>query len=438
MRVQRFDTDLVLDSTNADGTFAFRLSANDKGIYTLYAGRNMAQVFLAPGDSIHIAINMDEAPATWSFDADKHKEAQLLYDTEQLAAEKGMKDFPGPWALDYQAYSAKRDSVASAVDAALAQAIAQGGMDADFVQALELLRTNYALQFDLMYPTYYGYFNEDPTGIAGYNRDAVMERIATIEVKGPLAFELGSIKNILEAKLENHMEEAMEALEHDPDFEMSEQTYYELSYNAPREVFDNALMVDFFTFEQYRQVLSFGGPNRAEPFREDFRSRTLPPDYTDVIRIIEERWEPIMPGQPVPDFGFTDKDGARVQLSDFRGKLVYIDLWATWCGPCIMEHPHWESLKEQYADAPVAFVAISIDNSPDPWVKMLADKSMDGNHLYAKGAWASDIAQHFNVNSIPRFLLIDAEGKVLDPNADRPSTGIKAVLDSKLADLNKI
>ncbi|MGY6521213.1 MAG: TlpA family protein disulfide reductase [Mongoliitalea sp.] len=147
---------------------------------------------------------------------------------------------------------------------------------------------------------------------------------------------------------------------------------------------------------------------------------------------IKQKWEPIMPGKEVPDFNFVTIKGESVKLSDLKGNLVYIDIWATWCGPCIAEHPHWDKMKEEYKDKPIAFLTVSIDNMKEPWEKMVKAKNMEGLQWFADNAWKSDIAQHFMVNAIPRFLLLDKDGKVIDPSADRPSGKIRETVDKFL------
>jgi thiol-disulfide isomerase/thioredoxin len=112
--------------------------------------------------------------------------------------------------------------------------------------------------------------------------------------------------------------------------------------------------------------------------------------------------------------------------------LVYIDIWATWCKPCIEEHPHWDKLKEEYEGKAVSFLTISIDDNKESWIKMVEDKNMEGLQWLAENAWRSEITRHFMVYSIPRFFLLDKEGRIIDPSAERPSGNIKTILDRYL------
>ncbi len=124
-------------------------------------------------------------------------------------------------------------------------------------------------------------------------------------------------------------------------------------------------------------------------------------------------------------------DGKKFSLEDFKGKYIYIDVWATWCGPCKREIPHLKALIKEYANQDVAFVSISVDNgrgykndaakAKKAWRKMIKDKNMKGVQLYADKAWNSDFIKAFGIRSIPRFILIDDKGNIVDPNAPRPS-----------------
>lgn len=142
-------------------------------------------------------------------------------------------------------------------------------------------------------------------------------------------------------------------------------------------------------------------------------------------------------GELAIDFTYSDKEGAEVSLSNFIGKLVYIDVWATWCGPCIHEIPATKKLEKEYHDKNISFVAISIDKDRDKWVNMIQEKELGGVQLWAGDLWESDdlagIAKDYGIYGIPRYILISAEGRVISTDAPRPSSaGIKSLLDSNL------
>lgn len=123
-------------------------------------------------------------------------------------------------------------------------------------------------------------------------------------------------------------------------------------------------------------------------------------------------------------FDYLNFKGGNTKLSDFKGKYVYIDVWATWCGPCRAEIPFLKKVEEKYEGKNIAFVSISVDVQKDfeKWKKFVAEKELGGVQLFADKDWNSDFIKSFSINSIPRFILIDPTGKVVSADAARPSS----------------
>ncbi len=123
-------------------------------------------------------------------------------------------------------------------------------------------------------------------------------------------------------------------------------------------------------------------------------------------------------------FDYLNFKGGNTKLSDFNGKYVYIDVWATWCGPCIAEIPFLKKVEEKYEGKNIAFVSISVDVQKDfeKWKKFVAEKQLGGVQLFADKDWNSDFIKSFGINSIPRFILIDPSGKIVSADAARPSS----------------
>lgn len=124
-----------------------------------------------------------------------------------------------------------------------------------------------------------------------------------------------------------------------------------------------------------------------------------------------------------PTFDYVNYAGGKTKLEELKGKYVYIDVWATWCGPCRGEIPHLAKIEEKYNGKNIAFVSISVDVDKDfeKWKTFVKDKSLGGIQLFADKNWNSDFIKSFGINSIPRFILIDPSGKVVDADAARPS-----------------
>lgn len=124
-------------------------------------------------------------------------------------------------------------------------------------------------------------------------------------------------------------------------------------------------------------------------------------------------------GVPAFQFGFPDIDGKKISLSDLKGKVVLLDMWATWCGPCRAEEPHWEKLNEAFKGKAVAFVGVSTDQDKPKWEEYVKTKSLKGIQLHA--GVGNPLSEAYKVNSIPRYILIDKNGNLISADSPRPS-----------------
>ncbi len=124
-----------------------------------------------------------------------------------------------------------------------------------------------------------------------------------------------------------------------------------------------------------------------------------------------------------PAFEYENHAGGKTKLADLKGKYVYIDVWATWCGPCRAEIPFLKTAEEKYHGKNIEFVSISVDVAKDyeKWKTFVTEKQLGGMQLLADNNWNSDFIKAFGINSIPRFILIGPDGKVVDSDASRPS-----------------
>ncbi|MFV5683939.1 TlpA family protein disulfide reductase [Flavobacterium sp. GB2R13] len=122
-------------------------------------------------------------------------------------------------------------------------------------------------------------------------------------------------------------------------------------------------------------------------------------------------------------FDYDNYAGGKTKLEDLKGKYVYIDVWATWCGPCRAEIPFKKKNEGKYHDKNISFVSISIDVQKDmeKWKTLIKDKELGGIQLFADNDWNSKFAKDYGINSIPRFILIDPNGKIINADALRPS-----------------
>jgi thiol-disulfide isomerase/thioredoxin len=161
-------------------------------------------------------------------------------------------------------------------------------------------------------------------------------------------------------------------------------------------------------------------------FRAHNRDSTIARDLRQAMHAHQR----LTSGQPAPDFTLTDASGKTVSLRDLRGKVVYLDFWASWCGPCLAEMPASIELKKQFAGREVIFVYISLDTKPVAWQQALAARQLAGPssvHLRTDQEFGSAVALAYGVQSIPSYWLIGRDGRLAQNKAPRPSEGAKTV-----------
>lgn len=135
-------------------------------------------------------------------------------------------------------------------------------------------------------------------------------------------------------------------------------------------------------------------------------------------------------GSTSPTFSnYMDYNGGKKSLNSFLGKYVYIDVWATWCGPCIQQIPSLEKLMKEYKNKNIEFISISTDDqrrnggswdaAEKKWRSFIKKRQMGGTQLWI--GKDNSFQQAYKINSIPRFILIDPKGNIVDANAPRPS-----------------
>ncbi|UMB52420.1 redoxin domain-containing protein [Lutibacter sp. A64] len=137
-----------------------------------------------------------------------------------------------------------------------------------------------------------------------------------------------------------------------------------------------------------------------------------------------ENLKKVQAGNTSPKFeNYINYTGGTSSLDDLKGKYVYIDVWATWCGPCIREIPSLKKVEKNYHGKNIEFVSISVDRqeSFEKWQKMIEDKELGGVQLFADNDFQSKFIKDYVINGIPKFILLDPEGNIVTANAPRPS-----------------
>ncbi|MBI3143199.1 MAG: TlpA family protein disulfide reductase [Bacteroidetes bacterium] len=140
----------------------------------------------------------------------------------------------------------------------------------------------------------------------------------------------------------------------------------------------------------------------------------------------------LAPGSPAPGFTLADLYGANVSLADFKGKIVVIDFWGTWCGPCKRELPYSRELETHFKDRDdLAFVFVALERGGrDYWKQFVESNDLPGVQLYATNDIKS--LRPYKITSVPRYVLVDKDGNIIDAFASRPSQNMKQQIEKAL------
>lgn len=182
--------------------------------------------------------------------------------------------------------------------------------------------------------------------------------------------------------------------------------------------------------KQYGIIDINSGNENYENFYKEYLSITNDPTLKESLTFTYNSVKTAGSGKPSPKFDYENHKGGKTSLESLKGKYVYIDVWATWCAPCIEEIPFLKKVEEQYHGKNIVFVSISVDNIKDrvKWSNLVNKKQLGGIQLLADKEFNSEFIKQYSILQIPRFILIDQNGNIVNSNAPRPS-------ETKLIDL---
>lgn len=161
------------------------------------------------------------------------------------------------------------------------------------------------------------------------------------------------------------------------------------------------------------------GVDHLDEIAPVYDAKVFSPEKKAAFAELCAKWQKVAKGQPSPDFKYMDMNRKEVTLADFAGKYVFIDVWATWCGPCRAELPHLQNLEHRYKDKNIVFVSISCDQDRMAWQNMVKKEKMGGVQLHT--GRNQKFLDDYMITGIPRFILLDREGKIISANMTRPS-----------------
>lgn len=391
-----FSTDIDL---NADGTFSDTLRI-EKGNYLFYSGKERTGLYLDKGFVLDLYLDQPQFDETLRFNGDGAGTAINNYLADKVRLDENIsQDFQTLFSKEADQFIVSASDWKSRMNDLLDKAM----LDDEMFAAME--KRNITYEFLTQFANY-EYYHQFATKDWAYQApSSISDYLTDIDLNNEEDFKLVSNYKRM---LQSYFGAMMQRGEIDK------------AFDAIRSI-SSSTIKDELVPRYARQVEA--GNEHAEAIYNGIMSLTT--DSATIASLTDkiEKIRKLKTGMESPSFTYQNIEGQTISLSDLKGKYVYIDVWATWCGPCLREIPALKQLESDYHDSHIEFVSISIDVADDfdKWQNMVADKKLQGIQLFADKDWQSDFVKAYAIDGIPRFIVIDDQGNIVDPNAPRPS-----------------
>jgi peroxiredoxin len=415
--------EVAVDSAHLDKQGHFKMTFSWEKPYpaTFYSGDEMTEMFLTPGDSLFLTMDAKKFDETVAYSG----KGALI--NNHLAKEMLIDHYPkgNTYLLPEQQYIAWVDSVYEVSSNRLKQYFKTENQSSAIQNYLnyaeaELMYTNAGLKFD--YPGLNAYLKNQKANTEvspGY-----YDFLSNIEINNPGALESPAYLDFIQSYVDR---KAILLFKKDTTKALQEYRDSLVISQMPGAV-EEFLLAAW----SYNAMTDEGDMERGKEFMARLKNQAPESKYLGILNDAYTELLKLSPGNRAPNFTFKDVKGNDVSLTDFKGKVVYLDFWATWCGPCRREIPAAKALETSLKGKDVVFLAVSLDESEKEWKDLVKKQELPGIHLLSPGNFESIAAQLYKVQGIPRYYLIDRNGMIVDNDAPRPTDGAKDAIEKEL------
>jgi thiol-disulfide isomerase/thioredoxin len=395
------------------GNFIIQTELTKPGIYRLEISNQFTHVFIVPGDRITVQGDFRNMKSGSQFKGDHANENNFLVSLEQV---KSNLPFGGYEAFYGQTEQAFIQAVEERSNALVAEIQGYQKKNEPFDDVfLDMINDEISYDAAIMklnYPNLHKYFTSSDTFTVSDTYESFLQNI---DIDSDENLFLPSYPEFLNVYLSYKIQ----------DEDSGSTDHYSLrKYKAIDALFQQPLVKSKLYFDVMNELFSVS-VNDAFALLDDYLQKQSNDKYREQIQFTANEWANLRKGMPAPEWSGRDRNGKVINSKNYAGKVVYLDIWATWCGPCIQEIPHLDDLHEQFkGEDDIVFISISIDQDIAAWRNYLSQKNLKGIQLFAEGNWSSSLVSAFNIRGIPRFIIIGKNGTIVDATAPRPSTGM--------------
>lgn len=393
-----------------NGAFSDTVNIVKPGYFKFYAGNQFAWLYLTPGAELTMKTDMNKFDDQLKFEGKLSNENNFLAKktVKQIAMSGNPSEF---FKQDANTFKQKIGNYKTELLADLEKSKASNSFK-------ESEKKNIEFEYLLMlaqYPQAYSFFTQKEIEMpADFEKE-----LSAVNLDNDEDFELlPSYKDLVLYQSSRKIDEAGSGDEVE-----------KIIANIKSQNIKDGIMSQLLMY-----TISSGGPN-AQKYYDIVQKYSQDEDLKKRAATEFEQVKRLLPGSPSPEFSYPDINGKNVALADLKGKLVYIDVWATWCVPCLQEIPSLKKLESDYHGKDIYFVSMSVDQKKDfeKWQNMVKEKELQGIQIFSDNDWKSQFVKDYNINGIPRFILLDREGKIISADAPRPSDpNIRLLIDEKI------
>ncbi len=418
-----------LDSAKIDqkGNFALDVPAREAGYGMLMYNNSMVELYIEPGKTLEINSISDNFPEKIEFGGELGPVNHYMQLARKLDQQTDISS-DDLYSKDPAAFCSLTDSIRNTKNRLLREYVGKyPDMDTLFARkrATDILYT-WANQ-QLLYPGYYLLMkNQIPPLPDQYHK----KYLDLLELNNADLL----ISPMYKTFLENYLD-YKEAVYLDNHTEV-EKLWFPGSVSRFRvinEEFTDQEIKNYLLFRAMSDHLDNFGTDHVETFITNFRVSCTNEEYKTFIEKKFSMSELLARGKQAPELDFFDQEGNGVKLSDLKGKLLYLNFWASWSEWSIQEFPFWEKLRKDFEGYDISFVSISMDFVKDrnKWEYILDKQKLGGIQLIQDSESNSFTDKYF-INDLPRYLLIGPDGSIISAHAPRPSENMEVVLKNLL------
>ena len=188
----------------------------------------------------------------------------------------------------------------------------------------------------------------------------------------------------------------------------------------------NGISKDIFLSQSYHMTLQKdvkAVDTALTKYRKNFTSEFIASKLDEEIKKYQLAHNPEPSGIKFLKVKNSQRNFLTELLSEkFQGKIVYIDLWGTWCGPCLKEMPYSKILHEKFKNKDIVFLYLCCRSTKENWKKVIKEKIIKGQHIWLNNDQYNILSAQYDMQGIPWYLIVNRNGKIINENAPRPSS----------------